>query len=195
MILSLRHWKERRLPPLQRPVFPNPRTATSASHCRDHAERHSHSCRRRTREHCPNFSTIGYRNPEFGPVMCDHGSCGYDGRHFCQPLPPAPGTRDSQSHRWNEKYAVRLIERGVWPHRSIRWDSGIKFRGDLIMVNCSFLFDLPWYFQTSILPLAWSLTVIGAILTGLLTTYRLLGFPPAYSSSRIILFGSNLLEP
>ena len=41
-----------------------------------------------------------------------------------------------------------------------------------------FFFDLPWNLQVSMLPLAWGLTVIGAILTGLLTTYRLLGFPP-----------------
>jgi len=41
-----------------------------------------------------------------------------------------------------------------------------------------FFFDLPWNIHVSLFAMGWWLTVGGAILTGLLGTYRLLGFPP-----------------
>ena len=41
-----------------------------------------------------------------------------------------------------------------------------------------FFFDLPWNINLPFLVMGWCLTVSGAILTGLLGTYRLLGFPP-----------------
>ncbi len=41
-----------------------------------------------------------------------------------------------------------------------------------------FFFDLPWNINLSFFAVGWWLTVAGALLTGLLGTYRLLGFPP-----------------
>ncbi|MGD9852774.1 MAG: ABC transporter permease [Nitrospirales bacterium] len=41
-----------------------------------------------------------------------------------------------------------------------------------------FFFDLPWNIDLSFFAVGWWITVAGAVLTGLLGTYRLLGFPP-----------------
>lgn len=41
-----------------------------------------------------------------------------------------------------------------------------------------FFFDLPWNIDLSFFAMGWWLTIAGAILTGLLGTYRLLGFAP-----------------